>query len=118
MTINEFGSYIDGGYASAGARRAEVLPPRWRRYPHNAVLAHGLAVQAIRAAATHPVQVGLAQTCPAPCPPLKTTQHIHAAEIALREITRPTPPSSSKAATPTLICKPSVRTPRNLRPKS
>jgi beta-glucosidase len=57
MTINEFGSYIDAGYDSGESApglqlpRAEVAATR-----HNAVFAHGLAVQAIRTAAVRPVQ--------------------------------------------------------------
>ena len=56
---------------------------------HNAVLAHGLAVQAIRAAATRPVQVGLAQDMPGAMPAIVDPAHIHAAEIAFREINAP-----------------------------
>ena len=62
MTINEFGSYIDAGYGlgefAPGRKlsRKDLMQTR-----HNAVYAHGLAVQAVRAAARRPVQVGLAR---------------------------------------------------------
>jgi len=87
MTINEFGSYIDAGYGSGdfapGLRlsRRELMQTR-----HYAVLAHGLAVQAVRAAATHPVEVGLAEDISGAMPAIEDAAHIHAAEIALREI--------------------------------
>jgi len=87
MTINEFGSYIDLGYQTGefapGLRlsRREVAQTR-----HNAVLAHGLAVQAIRAAATRPVQVGLAEDISGAMPAIEDEAHIRASELALREI--------------------------------
>jgi beta-glucosidase len=87
MTINEFGSYIDLGYESGefapGLRlsRRDVAQTR-----HNAVLAHGLAVQSIRAAATRPVQVGLAEDISGAVPAIEDEAHIRAAELALREI--------------------------------
>jgi beta-glucosidase len=87
MTINEFGSFIDAGYGSGVSApglqlpRAEVMQAR-----HNAVLAHGLAVQAIRAAATHPVQVGLAEDIRGAMPAIDDDAHIRAATTALREI--------------------------------
>jgi beta-glucosidase len=62
MTINEFDSFIDAGYADGSSApglklsRREVMQAR-----HYAVLAHGLGVQAIRAAGKRPVKVGLAE---------------------------------------------------------
>jgi beta-glucosidase len=52
---------------------------------HNAVLAHGLAVQAIRAAAKRPIQVGLAEDISGAMPAIEDEQHIKAAQTALRE---------------------------------
>jgi beta-glucosidase len=86
MTTNEFDSFIDGGYGTGdnapGLRltRRELAATR-----HNAVLAHGLAVQAIRAAATRPVQVGLAEDISGVMPAIEDPDHIRAAEIGLRE---------------------------------
>lgn len=86
MTINEFGSYIDAGYGtgeSAPGRRLsrkELMQTR-----HNAIYAHGLAVQAVRAAATRPVQVGLAEDITGVMPAIEDAAHIRAAEIGLRE---------------------------------
>lgn len=90
MTINEFGSYIDAGYgdgeSAPGVRlpRAQLMQTR-----HYAVLAHGLAVQAIRAAAKNPIEVGLAQDAPGAMPAIEDEAHIRAAEIAFREINAP-----------------------------
>jgi len=87
MTINEFGSYIDAGYgegiSAPGLRlpRAELMQTR-----HLALLGHGLAVQAIRAAAKNPVEVGLAHDAPGAMPAIEDPAHIRAAEIAFREI--------------------------------
>ena len=86
MTINEFGSYIDGGYSSPwGAPGRNLSRRELAQTKHYAVLAHGLAVQAIRAAATGPVQVGLAEDTTGCMPAIEDDAHIHAAEIALRE---------------------------------
>ena len=86
MTINEFGSYIDAGYGSGefapGRKlsRKELMQTR-----HNAVYAHGLAVQAVRAGAGRAVQVGLAEDISGVMPAIEDAAHIRAAEIGLRE---------------------------------
>jgi beta-glucosidase len=86
MTINEFGSFIDAGYGSGVSAPGLKLPRgQVMQARHYAVLAHGLAVQAIRAAATHPVQVGLAQDAPGAMPAIENEAHIRAAETAFRE---------------------------------
>jgi beta-glucosidase len=86
MTINEFGSYIDGGYGSAwGAPGRTLSRKELAQTKHYAVLGHGLAVQAIRAAATHPVQVGIAEDTSGFMPAIEDDAHIHAATLALRE---------------------------------
>ncbi|HEX4037086.1 MAG TPA: GH1 family beta-glucosidase [Acidobacteriaceae bacterium] len=87
ITTNEFGSFIDAGYGSGVSApglklpRAQVMQAR-----HYAVLAHGLGVQAIRAAATQPVKVGLAQDIAGAMPAIEDAAHIRAAETAIREI--------------------------------
>lgn len=87
MTTNEFDSFIDGGYGSGenapGLKlpRGELMQTR-----HNAVLAHGLGVQAIRAAARQPVKVGLAEDISGAMPAIEDATHIRAAEIAIREM--------------------------------
>lgn len=52
---------------------------------HHAVLGHGMAVQAIRAAST--CRVGLAENIPNCAPILETPEHINATRNALRELT-------------------------------
>ena len=86
MTINEFGSYIDGGYGSPwGAPGRSVSRKDLAQTKHYAVLGHGLAVQAIRAAAKGPVQVGLAEDVSGFMPAIEDDAHIEAAKKALRE---------------------------------
>jgi beta-glucosidase len=86
MTINEFGSYIDGGYGSPWGAPGRTLSRKdLAQTKHYAVLGHGLAVQAIRAAATRPVQVGLAEDVTGFMPAIEDDAHIHAATLALRE---------------------------------
>ena len=86
MTINEFGSYIDLGYGIGVFAPGLKLPRKeWMQTRHNAVYAHGLAVQAARAAATRPIQVGLAEDMTGVMPAIEDDAHIRAAEIGLRE---------------------------------
>ncbi|HEX4309009.1 MAG TPA: GH1 family beta-glucosidase [Acidobacteriaceae bacterium] len=86
MTINEFGSYIDAGYQGSDSPPDVRLPrQQFMQTRHYAVLGHGLAVQAVRAAATRPVQVGLAEDISGAMPAIEDAAHIRAAESALRE---------------------------------
>jgi beta-glucosidase len=86
MTINEFDSFIDDGYGTGGSAPGLRLPRKeLMQTRHNAVLAHGLAVQAIRAAAKRPVQVGLAEDVHGAMPAMEDEAHIRAAQTALRE---------------------------------
>jgi beta-glucosidase len=56
---------------------------------HHAVLAHGLAVQAIRASANADVRVGCAENLEVPVPAIDTPEHVRAAEAATRELNAP-----------------------------
>ncbi|MFP5227589.1 MAG: GH1 family beta-glucosidase [Acidobacteriota bacterium] len=86
MTINEFGSYIDAGYGTGEFAPGRKLSRKdWMQARHNAVYAHGLGVQAIRAAATRPVEIGLAEDMTGVMPAIEDAAHIRAAEIGLRE---------------------------------
>jgi beta-glucosidase len=53
---------------------------------HNAILAHGLAVQAIRANAPAGTLVGLAENCTPVSPVMETPEHIEAAQKAFRDL--------------------------------
>lgn len=86
MTMNEFDTFIDGGYGSGEMAPGLRLPlGQLAQTRHNAVLAHGLAVRAIRAAAKRPVKVGLAQDISGAMPAIEDPAHIRAAEVAIRE---------------------------------
>jgi beta-glucosidase len=86
MTINEFGSYIDAGYGTGESAPGRKLPRKeWMQARHIAVYGHGLGVQAVRAGATHPVQVGLAEDMTGVMPAIEDPAHIRAAEIGFRE---------------------------------
>jgi beta-glucosidase len=86
MTINEFASYIDGGYGPHpySAPQRQITRGELAQTRHYAVLAHGLAVGAIRASAKRPVQVGIAENTSGAAPAIETADHIAAAAKALR----------------------------------
>lgn len=87
MTINEFGSFIEAGYETGESAPGLRLSRKdVAQAGHIAVLAHGLAVQAIRAAAKNPVKVGLAQDAPGAMPAIENEAHIRAAETAFRQL--------------------------------
>ena len=86
MTISEFDSFIDGGYSSNDKAPGLHLPTgELAQTRHNAVLAHGLGVQAIRAAARRPILVGLSEDISGVMPAIEDPAHIRAAQIAIRE---------------------------------
>src|SRR6266700_2870588 len=87
FTLNECGRFVDFGYGigidAPGLKlpRAEVNQIR-----HNVALAHGLAVQAIRAKARAGTRVGPAENIAACVPAIDTPDNVRAAEIATREM--------------------------------
>jgi len=85
FTINEFSCFTDAGYFNgvfAPGRKVSVRERNQIR--HNAVLAHGLAVKALRAQAKVRPIIGLAEN-PAICVPMiETPEHIAAARKAMR----------------------------------
>jgi beta-glucosidase len=86
FTINEFTVFVELGYASGVFAPGLKLPPaRLNQLRHNTVLAHGLAVQAIRAKAQPDTMVGLAENMTAGVPVIETPEHIAAAEHYTRE---------------------------------
>ena len=88
FTINEFMCYLDKAYTGNPEPFAPgkvVSRKVFNQSRHHAVLAHGLAVQAVRAAAGS-LPVGLAENAPAVVPILETPEHIAAAKEALREM--------------------------------
>jgi beta-glucosidase len=85
FTMNEFSSFIDLGYKDGRFAPGLKLPPaELNQARHNAVLAHGLAVQAIRAKAKPGTKVGLAENLRIPVPVIETEPHLKAAREATR----------------------------------
>jgi beta-glucosidase len=89
MTMNEFWCFLDQTYAGEFAFAPAKTAPRQviNQAKHHAVYAHGLAVQAIRAACGAKCPpVGLAENIPNIVPVLETPQDIAAAKEALRDM--------------------------------
>jgi len=87
FTINEFGAFVELGYRTGMHAPGLTLPPkRFNQTRHNAVLGHGLAVQAMRAAAKPGTRIGLAENLAICVPVIETPQHIEAATRATREL--------------------------------
>jgi beta-glucosidase len=86
MTTNEIRSFVEIGYRDGmHAPGLKLGQSAVAQVAHHAVLAHGLGVQAIRAAAKPGTQVGLAENATATCPVIETEPHIDAAAKAMRE---------------------------------
>ncbi len=86
FTINEFTTFVDLGHGAGVLAPGLKLPPaRLNQVRHHAVLAHGLAVQAIRDKAAPGTQVGLAENITSGVPVIETAEHIAAAEHFTRE---------------------------------
>jgi len=98
FTINEFRSFVDIGHRGfdvdvAGTETTILHAPGLRLVPaelnqvrHNAVLAHGLAVQAIRARGAAGTRCGPAENIEIAVPAIDTPEHVRAAEVATREM--------------------------------
>ena len=87
FTINELTTFVELGYGTGIFAPGLKLPPaRLNAVRHHAVLGHGLAVQAIRAAAKPGTKVGLAENLTVAVPVIETPENIAAAERATREL--------------------------------
>jgi beta-glucosidase len=87
FTMNEFASFIDMSYRDGTfAPGLKLAPAAFNQTRHNAVLAHGLAVQAIRAKAKPGTKVGLAENAVMPVPVIEMEPHITASAKAMREL--------------------------------
>ena len=85
FTMNEFSSFIDIGYRDGRFAPGLKLPPKQlNQTRHNAVLAHGLAVQAIRAQAQPETKVGVAENFNIAVPIIEAEPHIKASSQASR----------------------------------
>jgi beta-glucosidase len=86
FTTNEFVCFTDLSYKTGKFAPGLKLPDaQVNQIRHHAVLAHGLAVQAIRANAKPGTQIGLAENANAYVPVIETREHIEAAQRATRE---------------------------------
>ena len=87
FTINEFTTFVDGGYGGRALAPGLALPPaRLNQVRLCAVLGHGLAVQAIRAYGRPGTKIGLAENIAACVPVVATPENIAAAERATRDL--------------------------------
>jgi beta-glucosidase len=98
ITINELHSFVDMGHrgidlevggrtvTSSLAPGLKLPPAELNQVRHHAVLAHGLAVQAIRATAQQGAKCGPAENINTAVPLIAAPQHIKAAEVATREL--------------------------------
>lgn len=87
FTINELTSFVEYGYGLGKLAPGLELPPgRLAQVRHHAVLGHGLAVQAIRANTRATTRIGPAEQMIIAVPVIETPEHIHAAEVATRDL--------------------------------
>src|SRR5262249_48015439 len=99
FTINEFRSFVEGGYQGfevpvaggktlhLGAAPGLELPDgELNQVRHHAVLGHGLAVQAIRARGPADAKVGFAENGLTAVPAIDAPEYVEAAEKATREM--------------------------------
>lgn len=87
FTLNEVGRFLPFGYALGVDAPGLKLPPaEVNQARHHVALAHGLAVQAIRAKGRPGTRVGPAENITACVPAINTPENIRATEIATREL--------------------------------
>jgi beta-glucosidase len=87
FTVNELATFIELGYRSGlFAPGLKLDAARLNQARHHAVLAHGLAVRAIRARAKPGARIGLAENVTAVVPVIETPANLGAAETAMREL--------------------------------
>ncbi|MFQ3455502.1 GH1 family beta-glucosidase [Bradyrhizobium sp. UFLA01-814] len=87
FTLNEVGRFLPFGYALGVDAPGLKLPAgEVNQARHHVALAHGLAVQAIRAKGRAGTRVGPAENITACVPAFNTPENIRATEIATREL--------------------------------
>jgi beta-glucosidase len=87
FTVNEAGRFATFGYGwGLDAPGLKLPPPELNQVRHHVALAHGLAVQAIRARARPGTRIGPAENIVACVPAIDTPENIRSAEIATREL--------------------------------
>jgi beta-glucosidase len=87
FTVNECSRFVNLGYgAGIDAPGLKLSQAKLNQVRHNVALAHGLAVQAIRAHGLAGTKVGPAEDIAACLPAIDTPENVRAAEIATREL--------------------------------
>jgi beta-glucosidase len=87
FTVNECSRFVNLGYgAGVDAPGLKLSQAGLNQVRHHVALAHGLAVQAIRAQGRADTKVGPAEDITACLPAIDTPAHVQAAEIAMREL--------------------------------
>jgi beta-glucosidase len=90
FTTNEISCFTDLSHAAGELAPGLRLEPKARnQVRHHGLLAHGLAVQSIRASAPADVLVGLAENPQPAVPVMETPEHIAAAQKAMRLLNAP-----------------------------
>lgn len=85
--MNEFSSFIDLGHRDGRfAPGLKLAPGPLNQTRHNAVLAHGLAVQAVNAKSQAGTKVGLAENAAAAVPVIEVEPHIKTRAEATRQL--------------------------------
>ena len=85
FTINEFVCVSDNGYHAGVFAPGLMLSDRERnQVRHNVLLAHGLGVSAMRAAARRDIRIGVAENVKACTPVFDSEEHVSAARKAMR----------------------------------
>jgi beta-glucosidase len=87
FTFNECWTFVELGHATGVFAPGLKLPPgRLNQVRHHVLLAHGLAVKAIRERSPARTQIGPAENVTICVPVIETPEHIAAAELATREL--------------------------------
>ena len=87
FTLNEAGRFLNFGYGwGIDAPGLKLPAAELNQARHHVVLAHGLAVQAIRARARAGTRVGPAENIATCVPAFDTPENVRAAEMATREL--------------------------------
>lgn len=86
ITISEVSDFVDEGYRyGSDAPGLRLTNAQVTQVTHNALLGHGLAVQAVRANGRAGTRVGIADNAVSTIPIIETPENIKAARIAYRE---------------------------------
>lgn len=87
FTTNEVQTFAEHGYGNGTfAPGLKLGDAELNQVRHHAVLAHGLAVQAVRANGRRGTRVGPAENIATALPAVETIENIRAAELATREL--------------------------------